>query len=77
MSKRIVYCSDGTWQTPVSNTNVYRLYKALTLSSDQVTYYDDGVGADATRIGPDRPGCFRRGPATEGPGRLHEDRARI
>jgi uncharacterized protein (DUF2235 family) len=48
MSKRIVYCSDGTWQNAMSNTNVYRLYKALLVNSDQVTIYDDGVGADAT-----------------------------
>jgi uncharacterized protein (DUF2235 family) len=48
MPKRIVYCSDGTWQTPMCNTNVYRLYKALLQTSDQVAYYDDGVGADAT-----------------------------
>jgi uncharacterized protein (DUF2235 family) len=50
MGKRIVFCSDGTWQTPMSNTNVYRLYKALTVSSDQVTFYDDGVGADLQGI---------------------------
>jgi uncharacterized protein (DUF2235 family) len=48
MSKRIVFCADGTWDTPLINTNVYKLYKALTMSADQVTYYDDGVGADAT-----------------------------
>ncbi len=48
MPKRIVFCADGTWQTPVNATNVYKLYKMLTLSADQVTYYDDGVGADAT-----------------------------
>ena len=28
----------GTWQDPVNNTNVYRLYKALTVASDQVTF---------------------------------------
>jgi len=50
MAKRIVFCADGTWQLPRSNTNVYRLYKALTVTSEQVTYYDDGVGADATGI---------------------------
>jgi uncharacterized protein (DUF2235 family) len=43
MSKRIVFCADGTWQNPVNNTNVYRLYNALTVTSDQVTFYDDGV----------------------------------
>ena len=48
--KRIVFCADGTWQEALSNTNVYRLYKALTVSADQVTHYDNGVGADATGI---------------------------
>jgi len=50
MSKRIVYLADGTWQGPLNNTNVYRLYKALLVNSDQVVYYDDGVGADATGL---------------------------
>ena len=50
MPKRIVFCSDGTWQTPLSNTNVYRIYKGLIQSSDQVAYYDDGVGADAAGL---------------------------
>lgn len=50
MSKRIVYCADGTWQDAMSNTNVYRLYKAMLQTSDQVAYYDDGVGADATGL---------------------------
>lgn len=50
MSKRIVYCADGTWQSPVNNTNVYRLYKALLVTSEQVTYYDDGVGANASGV---------------------------
>jgi uncharacterized protein (DUF2235 family) len=48
--KRIVFCADGTWQDQLSNTNVYRLYKALTVGADQVTFYDDGVGADATKL---------------------------
>jgi uncharacterized protein (DUF2235 family) len=48
MGKRIVYCADGTWETPLSGTNVYKLYKALDVTSDQITFYDDGVGADAT-----------------------------
>lgn len=50
MAKRIVSCFDGTWQEPVSNTNVYRLYNALTQSSDQVAFYDPGVGAGATGL---------------------------
>jgi uncharacterized protein (DUF2235 family) len=50
MAKRIVFCADGTWQSPLNNTNVNQLYKALALSADQVTFYDDGVGADASGI---------------------------
>ena len=47
MGKRIVFCADGTWQAATNNTNVYRLYKALTVTSGQITFYDDGVGAEA------------------------------
>lgn len=61
MSKRIVFCADGTWDTPATNSNVYRLYKALTLSSDQVTFYDDGVGADATGLSHLLQGAFGQG----------------
>jgi len=61
MGKRIVFCFDGTWQAPMSNTNVYRLYKALTVSSDQVTFYDDGVGADAQGLDRLLDGAFGRG----------------
>jgi uncharacterized protein (DUF2235 family) len=61
MSKRIVYCADGTWQTPVNNTNVYKLYKALTVTADQVTFYDDGVGADATGLNRVLQGAFGQG----------------
>ena len=65
MSKRIVYCADGTWEAPVNNTNVYRLYKALTVTSDQVTFYDDGVGADATGLSRVLQGAFGQGLLTK------------
>ncbi len=45
MSKRIAYCADGTWDTSSKHTNVYKLYKALTVSADQMPFYDDGVGS--------------------------------
>ena len=61
MAKRIVYCADGTWQLPVKNTNVYRLFKALAVSADQVTYYDDGVGAEATGLARKIQGAFGQG----------------
>ena len=46
MSKRIVFCSDGTGDNSTSHSNVYRLYKALLVTADQMPFYDDGVGAD-------------------------------
>ena len=46
MSKRIIFCADGTWQSSAKNTNAYRIFKALTVSADQMPFYDDGVGAD-------------------------------
>ncbi len=61
MSKRIVYCADGTWDAPGSSTNVYLLYKALTVSADQVTYYDDGIGAGITGIAHVLDGAFGLG----------------
>ena len=50
MSKRIAYCADGTWDTSTSHTNVYKLYKALTVGADQMPFYDDGVGASGNPI---------------------------
>ena len=50
MSKRIVFCADGTWDTATSHTNVYKLYKSLTVSADQMPFYDDGVGASGNPI---------------------------
>jgi uncharacterized protein (DUF2235 family) len=61
MSKRIVFCADGTWNAPGTNTNVYRIYKALTVRADQVTYYDDGVGANATGLTRVLDGAFGDG----------------
>ena len=61
MGKRIAYCADGTWQAPLNDTNVYRIYKALTVSSGQVTFYDDGVGADASGLGRILQGAFGEG----------------
>jgi uncharacterized protein (DUF2235 family) len=47
MSKRIIFLSDGTGNSAaqVWRTNVWRVFTALDLtSSDQVAFYDDGVG---------------------------------
>jgi len=50
MAKNIVFCADGTWDTSDKHTNVYKLYKALLTTADQVPFYDDGVGADGNPI---------------------------
>ena len=50
MSKRIIFCADGTWDSAQDNTNVYRLFKAIPISSSQIAYYDDGVGSDGTPV---------------------------
>jgi uncharacterized protein (DUF2235 family) len=50
MGKKIVFCADGTWDKPGKDTNVYKIYKALSTTADQVPYYDDGVGSDGTPI---------------------------
>jgi len=50
MSKRIAFCADGTWDKASKRTNVYKFYKALITSGDQIPLYDDGVGADGNPI---------------------------
>ena len=54
--KSIVLCADGTWNTPHADlpskpdTNVRKLYCALTNSPEQLKYYDSGVGTDGTPL---------------------------
>jgi len=56
MSKKIIVCADGTWNTPhgvgaeVNDTNVRKLYCALADDPSQLRYYDSGVGTDGTPI---------------------------
>ena len=50
MAKRIIFCSDGTWDNPSNNTNVFKMYKAINVNTSQIAYYDDGVGADGSLI---------------------------
>src|SRR5580698_10625838 len=56
MGKRVVLCSDGTWNTPhgvdavAIDTNVRKIYCALADLPDQLRYYDSGVGTDGTPI---------------------------
>jgi uncharacterized protein (DUF2235 family) len=50
MPKRIVLCTDGTWDNTANDTNVYKVWNSLITSADQVGFYDDGVGANGTVI---------------------------
>jgi uncharacterized protein (DUF2235 family) len=50
MTKRIVFCADGTWDDPDSCTNVYTMFNAVSITPDQVSSYDEGVGSDGTPI---------------------------
>lgn len=54
MSKKIILCADGTWNTPhgpaamPNDTNVRKLYLLLKDDASQLKYYDSGVGTDGT-----------------------------
>lgn len=58
MSKRIIFCADGTWDDSAKNSNVYKLFKALQTTADQVAYYDDGVGSDGLPLDKLAGGAF-------------------
>src|SRR5882757_4276523 len=50
MAKRIILLSDGTGNSAakVWRTNVWRVFESIDLSnSEQVAYYDDGVGTSS------------------------------
>ncbi|MFZ0589914.1 MAG: DUF2235 domain-containing protein [Bryobacteraceae bacterium] len=61
MQKRIVLCTDGTWDKETNHTNVYRLSQALAVSAEQIGFYDDGVGADGLPIDRLAGGAFGLG----------------
>jgi uncharacterized protein (DUF2235 family) len=65
MNKRIVYCADGTWESTSNNTNVYKLYKALTTTAQQLPFYDDGVGSEGNLFQRFVGGAFGLGLWTE------------
>lgn len=50
MSKRIIFCADGTWNDATTNTNVYKIFKAMNFTAVQCPIYDDGVGADGNPL---------------------------
>lgn len=51
MPKNIVFCADGTWDDPNTNSNVCQLYEALQkIDGVQVPMYDSGVGSTGLAI---------------------------
>jgi uncharacterized protein (DUF2235 family) len=54
MSKKIILCADGTWNTPhgpaaqPEDTNVRKIYELVLDDPSQLKYYDSGVGTDGT-----------------------------
>jgi uncharacterized protein (DUF2235 family) len=50
MPKRIIFCADGTWNDEATNTNVYKIFKALCVTDEQYPIYDDGVGSDGNTM---------------------------
>jgi uncharacterized protein (DUF2235 family) len=56
MSKRIILCSDGTWNAPAgfdsnsAGTNVWKLYCAVPDTPEQLKFYDSGVGTRGNPI---------------------------
>ncbi len=61
MGKRIIFCSDGTWDDSAKNTNVYKFFKALPATAEQVAYYDDGVGSNGLPLNKFAGGAFGTG----------------
>jgi uncharacterized protein (DUF2235 family) len=54
MSKKIVLCADGTWNTPhgptalPNDTNFRKLYELVADDPSQLKYYDSGVGTNGS-----------------------------
>ena len=59
--KKIVFCADGTWDGKSNHTNVFKLFNALLISSEQMPFYDNGVGADGNPIDQFLGGAFGTG----------------
>jgi uncharacterized protein (DUF2235 family) len=59
--KRIIFCADGTWDGKSNDTNVFKLFNAVLVNADQVSFYDSGVGADGTPVEKLLGGAFGTG----------------
>jgi uncharacterized protein (DUF2235 family) len=61
MGKRIIFCADGTWDSPKDNTNVYKLFTSIPITANQIAFYDQGVGVDGGPLEKLLGGAFGHG----------------
>lgn len=61
MAKNIIHCSDGTWDSADSDTNVVKFWRAMLINASQTAIYDDGLGADGTPLEKLTGGAFGDG----------------
>jgi uncharacterized protein (DUF2235 family) len=61
MPKNIAICTDGTWDSASEDTNVVKMSRMLLRTSQQVVFYDDGVGVDGTELEKLTGGAFGDG----------------
>lgn len=61
MPKNIIICTDGTWDNASEDTNVVKMSRMLLRTSQQVVFYDDGVGVDGTPLEKLTGGAFGDG----------------
>jgi uncharacterized protein (DUF2235 family) len=61
MSKTIAYCADGTWDSSSNNTNVYKIFKSMSVTADQIPLYGDGVGVSENPFSKILGGAFGTG----------------
>lgn len=63
--KRLIVCSDGTWNTPEKESNVYKMWRAIApkdASGDiQKVFYDEGVGTEGSWLDKLRGGASGQG----------------
>jgi hypothetical protein len=58
VTRRLVVCCDGTWNTASDDTNVRRLYERLARTDDQLPRYFEGLGADGNPVSRLLDGAF-------------------
>lgn len=62
MNRRVAFCADGTWDGTSNNTNVFKIFNAISyIPGVQFKFYDPGVGADGTPIEKLAGGAFGDG----------------